>query len=36
MKIKVYFVTYDNDLELNKTLKSFEKSGIKNYDYKSQ
>ena len=33
MKIKVYFVTYDNDLELNKTLKSFEKSGIKNYDY---
>jgi hypothetical protein len=33
MKIKVYFVTYDNDLELNKTLKSFEKSGIKKYDY---
>jgi hypothetical protein len=33
MKIKAYFVTYDNDLELNKTLKTFEKSGIKNYDY---
>jgi hypothetical protein len=33
MKIKVYFVTYDNDLELNKTLKTFEKSGIKKYDY---
>lgn len=32
MKIKAYFVTYDNDLELNKTLKSFEKSGIKKYD----
>lgn len=33
MKIKAYFVTYDNDLELNKTLKSFEKSGIKNYKH---
>jgi hypothetical protein len=33
MRIKVYFVTYDNDLELNKTLKTFEKSGIKKYDY---
>jgi len=33
MKIKAYFVTYDNDLELNKTLKTFEKSGIKNYNY---
>ena len=33
MKIKVYFVTYDNDLELNKTLKTFESSGIKKYDY---
>ena len=33
MKIKVYFVTYDNDLELNKTLKTFSKSGIKNYDH---
>jgi len=33
MKIKVYFVTYDNDLELNKTLKTFAKSGIKDHDY---
>lgn len=33
MKIKVYFVTYDNDFELNKTLKSFEKSGIKKYNH---
>lgn len=33
MKIKAYFVTYDNDLELNKTLKTFEKSGIKEHDY---
>ncbi len=33
MKIKAYFITYDNDLELNKTLKTFEKSGIKKYDY---
>jgi len=33
MKIKAYFITYDNNLELNKTLKSFEKSGIVNYDY---
>lgn len=33
MKIKVYIVTYDNDLELNKTLKTFSKSGIKNYDH---
>ncbi len=33
MKIKVYFVTYDNDLELNKTLRTFEDSGIKKYDY---
>ena len=33
MKIKIYFVTYDNDFELIQTLKSFEKSGIKNYDY---
>ena len=33
MKIKVYFVTYDNDVELNKTLKTFAKSGIKDHDY---
>lgn len=33
MKIKVYFVTYDNDIELNRTLKTFSKSGIKNHDY---
>jgi len=33
MKIKVYFVTYDNDFELNKTLKTFEDSGIKDHDY---
>ena len=33
MKIKVYFVTYDNDFELNKTLKTFSKSGIKKYDH---
>jgi hypothetical protein len=33
MKIKIFFVTYDNDFELNKTLKTFEDSGIKNHDY---
>lgn len=33
MKIKAYFITYNNDGELNDTLKSFEKSGIKNYNY---
>lgn len=33
MKIKIYFITYKNDTELNLTLKSFEKSGIKKYDY---
>ena len=33
MKIKVYIVTYDNDFELNKTLRTFEDSGIKKHDY---
>lgn len=33
MKIKAYFVTYDNDFELNQTLKTFAKSGIKDFNY---
>jgi hypothetical protein len=33
MKIKAYFVTYKNDFELNKTLLSFENSGIANFDH---
>ena len=33
MKIKVYIITYDNDFELNKTLKTFEDSGIKDHNY---
>jgi hypothetical protein len=33
MKIKVYFITYNNDNELNSTLKSFLRSGITKFNY---
>jgi len=33
MKIKVYFITYRNNTELSKTIKSFEDSGITKYEY---
>ena len=33
MKIKAYFITYRNNEELNKTLESFSKTGIQNYDH---
>jgi hypothetical protein len=33
MKIKAYFITYKNNVELEGTMRSFSKSGILNYDH---